>query len=494
MAKNIIISTLIIVLFGCDPDTTDSPAPEDVFVKFHGNAGVTSVIDFLLHPDPNNDGYVIFGSTDSQVMKTDIDDTDTDFLLIFTDNQGNEIDNGRISYDAGPENNAVPKKIISTQDGGFLMVGSVDILINGTDSIINANNQTERFDFINEPVTRAFVQKVDANGAHQWNFIYPSDVNLVAASTSLFRDDAVPSSEIANGVIQASDGNFILIGRSTQVNIQKPDFGDGTTDVADIWVLKFDQAGIQITETGEASGIIFERRLGFPGEDEGIDIFERSDGQLTMIGNGEGETNENGKDILYVTSDANAFNNNFQEYGTLEDDIVTSVELLSDNGVAVVGYTQSQGDKTIVARFNSVGTEEFFKTIELNQREAFDSNDSRSQIEWSGTHRGHGITQMQNGSFAIVGQLDNVSVTDNTIANASSADRGSDMLFFTINGFGEISPNSVQRQFGGTQDNDVGIAVRHLIDGRFVLVGNMDLVDGDMITIIKTNSRGNITR
>ena len=347
-------------------------------------------------------------------------------------------------------------------------------------------------------VNRAYLVKVDVTGAEEWSILYPS----LAPNNGTTKSPTEESSEIVSDVIQTSDGNILLIGSTTNINTSKPDLPDPSVDPSDIWLLKFDPTGLTTGSTDlPVDNITYERVLGFPGEDDGVAVFERSDGSLVIIGNGQGKSDGTDRDILFITSDADAFNNNFQEIGgpNGEEDFVNDVVLLSDGGVAVVGYsTTANGDRTLLARFDQTGGLAFFENIMLVD-EVMDlagEDPLADFIDFTGDHRGYGVTQIPGDNLAVVGELLDVDVDISGVNN--QANREIDIILLTTDGFGQHDENSVAKNFGGV-NNDIGRSIQQIndIDGtsRFVILSTVDFEGGStMISLMKTSSSGNLIR
>lgn len=69
MRIRILYLFMVVSVMACDPDTSSSPEPEDVFVKFYGNLGIETAADFIVRSDVDGSpvGFLIFGTTNSEV-------------------------------------------------------------------------------------------------------------------------------------------------------------------------------------------------------------------------------------------------------------------------------------------------------------------------------------------------------------------------------------------------------------------------------------------
>ncbi len=473
-----LVISLFAVLGGCDPDTSDSPDPQDIFVKLYGSTAFEVAEDVVIRDDG---GFVIFGTTTSDLFKSIEDPSRAqlktairDFFVVFADSAGNPeqqlLFNAGIAIEKGGDLEAT--SIIRTSDGGYLLAGT---------ATYNVYLDTAQID--NDDITAGFLIKLTPDGVEDWSTLTLSADFAEFTKVSqvpTFGLDAAPISHTIQSVIETNDGNFVLIGSTTDVNFNKPDF-DKIADVSDIWVVKFLPSGFD-NQTN-----IFERRIGFPNEDRGIDIFEHSDGSLVLIANGPGKEDAGVDDVLYVSSDANVFNNNFSEFtSTLgSDDKVNDVTLLSNGGLAVIGTSITEG-KGFLLGISKGGNEEFFKVLDPILLDPADN--TQNQLS---NHTGIGVTQMNNGNLAVIGTALDI-IDDNGTLKAN------EVLFYNAdavlgNLLDEDDGGFVQT-FGGNQD-DVGQSVMQLPDGRFILLVTIDFESNStMIGLMKTSATGDLVR
>lgn len=464
---------LFSLLSSCDPDTSDSPEPQDIFVKLYGSNASEVAEDLVIRDDG---GFVILGTTTSDVFKNIEDSsrvqaqtTIRDFFVVFADSVGNP--EQQLLFDAGigtgEDGDLEATSIIKTSDGGYLMAGTAtyDVKLD-TAQLVDDTDE----------ITAGFLIKISSIGAEEWSALTLPTVFAEFTEVSLnptFGLDEAPISHSIQSVIETNDGNFVLIGTTTDVNINKPDF-DEIADVSDIWVVKFLPSGF------DEQTNIFERRIGFPNEDKGIDIFERSDGSLVLIANGPGKEDEGVDDVLYVSSDANVFNNNFSEFTSAagSDDKINDVTLLSNDGLAVVGT--SNGTQGFLLVIDKGGVEESFDVVA--------SETLTNPL--SGSHTAIGVSQQNNSGLVVIG-------TALDITGDNGSPKGNEVLFYNTDGFGDFPDADVGgfvRTFGGNQD-DVGQAVVQLPGGRFILLVTIDFEGGStMIGLMKTSPTGDLIR
>jgi uncharacterized repeat protein (TIGR02543 family) len=194
--------------------------------------------------------------------------------------------------------------VIQTEDGGYALAGYTTLPGNGYDY---------------------WLLKTDSDGNAQWNQTY--------GSSGL--------SEIANSVVQASDGGF-LIGGYAQAS--------GTYD-RNMWLIKTDSTG----------DVEWDKTFGGSGDDEIYSITKTSDGGYALGGYKSSE-GAGGKDVwlVKVDSDGNAQWN--KTYGTPIDDSCRSLIITSDGGFALLGRTRDLYSDFLFIKTDSSGNQEWNRT------------------------------------------------------------------------------------------------------------------------------------
>lgn len=162
-------------------------------------------------------GYALAGYWTSHI------DGDTDFLLIRTDEEGNQLWNQTYSR----VSNAWAESLVECQSGGFAIAGDT------------YNSTTIR--------DEGWLVRTDADGNHLWNFTYSGD-----------DDDSFRS------LTECSDGGFAMTGITRS-------YGAGGLD---IWVVRTDASG----------GVLWNQSFGTPGNEWGESIIEVSSGGFAIAG------------------------------------------------------------------------------------------------------------------------------------------------------------------------------------------------------------------
>jgi hypothetical protein len=221
--------------------------------------------------------------------------------------------------------------VVQTNDGGFAVAGCTDSYGSGGE------------DF--------WLVKTDSAGNWQWSHTYGGT-----------RDD------IAYGMIQTSDGGFVLVGKTGS-------FGAGGEDV---WLVKTDSSG----------KMLWNQTYGGTLWDYGWSVVQTRDGGFAMAGDtrsyGSGEN-----DFFLVKTDSAGNQEWGRSFGGGGSDGAKSIVQTTDGGYALAGYTNSYG----------AGGWDFFLV----------RTDSAGNMQWSREYGGsesdeaESLIQTQNGGFALAG-------------------------------------------------------------------------------------------
>ena len=282
----------------------------------------------------------------------------------------------------------IVKKVVATNDGGFVLVGN-------TKSI---DGYFEIKDRIGNDV---FLIKFDLEGQIEW-------INTYGGS-----DD-----DVGNDVIETEDGQFYLIGYSKSSN------GDASINKGqhDNWLIKIDSKG----------KLIWEKSYGFAGHDHAYNIIKTNDGGLFFNGfidvtasQGEGASLRHGVGEFWCHKvDMNGEiiwrryfggSNNDRSYDAIET---------SDGGFILVGTSESQDvEKTI-----SFGSYDIW-VIKIS---------SSGNLIWEKSYGGSAIDE---GVKIIKSQDDNYMIIGNTnskIIEGVNTIGNNDFLMIKINSSGAV--------------------------------------------------------
>ncbi|MEQ8532023.1 MAG: hypothetical protein RIB86_09225 [Imperialibacter sp.] len=416
-----------VFVFGCTPDQSSLPEPDRIFIKYYGGAKSDEAADFLVDDDGDL-RYVIFAASNSQEIVGERGESNTDFVLIFADKAGNQINSIRSYFpDTGGESVVCkPKRIIKATAGGFVMAGTIEY-----------SGQSDMF-----------VAKVDADG------------NLIG--TPWFNNST--QVEVANDIVEVSDG-FLVVGST------------GTGNSKEALMVKL---GFNVEE------VIWTKADGYVDvSDEGISLVPTQNGnRALMIVNtnqpidGEGGVS-NGNLAVYdfETNTTQAPNPALLGLLGLDElnEVAVRVRKISDSEFYLIGNSVG---------VNSTLTKPFFLRFITSSSSAnivadniFDDlagvtvEDISRNVTGDFLIVGSGVVNLSNGLQMLLCKLDPFGVLDI--------------------GFGNGGSGFPAYQFGSLGD-ETGAAVSELPDGGIGLLGTIALDNNanTLIGFIKTNRNG----
>ncbi len=349
-------------------------------------------------------------------------ENDTVDYIIASANEFNEL-NWLKTY--GGSGHEIPAKIISTTDGGSIVVG----YSSSSDGDVNENKGWDD----------CWILKLDTNGEIQWeksfggtsrdlgnNIINTDDNGYLIAASSKSTDGDITSNhggtdfwllkidsegniewertyggsddEIFSDIKQLNDSHYLLLGSSRSSD------GDVGSNYGgkDYWLVKTDLTG----------NLIWERNYGGSESDNGASISIKDDGGYFLGGSSkssDGDVSKNlGLDDYWIISCDTAGNILWQRsYGGSKNDVLKQIEWMED-GVLLVGYSFSYDINVI----DNHGSSDMWVVKTYNN----------GQINWSRSLGG--------------------SKTDGANAMAFSKDFGYYIAGFTSSDDGDVEENS----------------------------------------------------
>lgn len=250
-------------------------------------------------------GYIILGSTESYGAG------DTDFWLIKTDANGDEIWNKTL----GRESRDVPYDLFPTNEGGYIMTGTTD------------ENETD-----------VYLIKTDANGNKEWDAIYGGAQNDVGYS-----------------IRQTTDGGYIIGGKTRS-------YGAGNDDA---WLIKTNANGNEM----------WNQTFGYDYRDAGSAVRQTTDGGYIFAGSSWTSWGMGHFDGWLIKTDANGSMQWEKSYGGSGIDAVYSVEQASDGGFILTGRNESHSppeSETWLIKTDATGNESWIQHYGLPPSVAWD--------------------------------------------------------------------------------------------------------------------------
>ncbi len=241
------------------------------------------------HPDQcfsiiqTQDGGFLLSGTIGELFGTVIHP-----VLIKLDNSGNEIWQS-LPCDFCGENKSYGQSGIQTSDGGYIFTGYTDY-------------EGENYDDL-------WVIKTDNSGIKEWHFIasdLPDSENLIDQGFDIVEDQG---------------GNFIVTGWQMDAEIENKD----------VWVLQFDFSG----------NLAWETRYDWGGNESGSAIEKGIFGYV--IAGDISDTGNSDTDMLLFEIDPNGSSVWDERYGGNGDEVANGLAATIDGGFVIAGYTTSYG-------------------------------------------------------------------------------------------------------------------------------------------------------
>lgn len=200
-------------------------------------------------------------------------------LLIKIDKDGNQIWQSIFGKGEGEHG----RKIQQTTEGGYIATG--EKMVNGEWNV--------------------YLAKTDSQGNPLWRKNYGGD-----------------KADIGRAILTTTDGGYIIVGSTASK-------GAGSSDV---WLIKTDGNGT----------VLWDKTFGGAQYDEGRDIRRTSDGGYVIAGETQSE-GAGGSDVLLLKTDDKGNLLWKKTFGGAQNDAAWHLQLTSDGGYVLIGYTESEG-------------------------------------------------------------------------------------------------------------------------------------------------------
>ena len=291
-----------------------------------------------------------------------------------------------------------------TTDGGYILGGQTNFFGAGGNDV--------------------YLVKIDAIGDTLWTRAYGG-----------------VDSDKCKSVQQCSDGGYIIAGETNS-------FGAGNYDV---YLIKTDANG----------DTLWTRTFGGTGIDRAESVKEATDGGYIITGN-TGSFGAGGKDVYLIKTDANGDTLWTKTFGAIDDEEGHSVQLTTDGGYIIAGFTES---------FGAGGRDVYLIKTDAN-----------GDTLWTSTHggtnddRGYSVQQCNDGSFVISGDT------------KSSGAGNSDFYLVKTDADGETLWS---RSYGGSAI-DIGYSLQQTTDEGYIIAGSTQSFNVGYFDIymVKTDSVG----
>jgi len=314
----ICLCMLIIVLFFSFQVVSAEQSGMETWDRTYGGNNYDSASSLIQTSDG---GYAVAGYTFSKGAGGD------DFWLLRLDKQGNKLWDHTYGGSKGDEANS----LIQTSDGGYAVAGYTESKGAGGDDL--------------------WLLRLDKQGNKLWDHTYRGS-----------KDD------VANSLIQTSDGGYALAGDTGSKGAGKDDF----------WLLRLDKQGNKL----------WDRTYGGSDYDGAYSLIQTSDGGYALAG--DTRSKGAGKDDLWLLRLDKQGNKLWDRtYGGSGFDRAYSLIQTSDGGYAVAGCTGSKGagkDDFWLLRLDKQGNKLWDRTY-----------------GGSGFDRAYSLIQTSDGGYALAG-------------------------------------------------------------------------------------------
>ena len=405
--RSFITWSFLLFLIACDTESSVEPRYEDYFIKYYGEEGNQEGVDIKQLAD----GFIILGNSISA-------DGNSNILLVKVDQLGNQ----QWINDFGGTANEEAAALEVDATGNFIIAATVTVAPDDRDvMILKVNSDGEKIDS--------------------------------AVYGSIGKDD------VANDILITNDGDYILTGYTTNVDVSKPGYLS-STDLADIYSVR------TTADLVQADPAAWRRVYGFPGVDRGVSVKQKNDGTFMFFGTTNKPPTTNSQQAGYnmflfpAASDGIAVSTSeLQLFGTLSNESASQLLQMTEGGFAMVGTSTNQGFNTpFMARVRSNNDFVNSGTIPVSENVVATS-----------------VVQAATGGFILLGK----EIGSNTDTN---------IFLSRIAITGSITWS---RSLGGV-DLDNAVKVLELEDGAIVFVGSVTLDSQSKISLIKTTSTGEL--
>ncbi|MCD4834379.1 MAG: hypothetical protein K8R31_11330 [Bacteroidales bacterium] len=279
--KYILILSLFLLLFACD-NLNISSSQAETFVKLFGSWSTDTGNDVKEF----NSGYLI-------ITTMTPDNENTEIVLLQTNKFGNLINNGdTLSSIRGGDN--IASKLLLTDDGGFIVIGTVE------DTVTN---------IINEKNTNIYVEKFNSSITSEWEKFIGTNSN----------EEGVAIKKASSGYIIAGSTDAADPSISNQ---------EGSKD---IYLVKIDDAGnVEWTENHGGSG-----------DEYSSDIITINNGYLVVgTTNGFHEPGQANNNIMLIKTNLSGGSPDMVTYGSGYNDYGAAIVKANDGGYVIVGSVE----------------------------------------------------------------------------------------------------------------------------------------------------------
>ncbi len=399
-------------------------------IKWQKSLGGTSMDVANCIINTSDGGFIVVGDTYSEDGDINHNFGNVDYWVVKLSING-EVEWQR-TYGGNKEDNS--KSIVQCDDGGYLIAGYSRSKKNVPTAVGDVTNNNGSAD--------AWILKINSVGNIEWQKNY-GGINY----------------DEANVIIQTSDGGYAFAGGSWSDLLDPVGF----RGAIDAWIVKIDING----------NIQWQKLFGSYGWDGVTSIRQTSDNGYIVAASAETNTgdvtgNHGFQDYWIVKLDSNGNIEWQKSYGGTKVDIVTSIEITTDLGYIIAGYSESNdGDVS-----GNNGSKDYWIL----------KTDISGNIEWQKSYGGHNddnansIKQTNDGGYVVAGH------SKGNVSNCSNIGNGGYWIV-KLNAQGNIE---WERHYGSLSSFEIANSIELTNDSSYIVSGYAYTNGGDV-----TGSHGN---
>lgn len=442
--KYMIVVVCGALFFSCAQEDPSSLDPSEVFIKYFGSTGNEQLVDLA---QTSTSEFIMLGQTNNTASG------DWDYYIIKTDSAGNGIWQMTCGNYHDDPNRAPSDDVPSSL---YLVNGGQEVLAIGTSNVS---------DTLSLLMFRIDVQSGELLDSLKYQY------NDQRPSTNP-EDRGMISTSGADVVVNEVDNEIIILGNTST-------WSDATylNDPGSIFLMSFPNAGDLQVDSQNPSWIdISGLRLEDRGKKLLIDggrYFSLSTSTIPL-----------GSPLGYGLRDVfiQEFNPvsgvviNSEFYGTTDQDEASSF-IAANGALLITGSTgPEQSKETFFARINESLPKQPSDEVAIDVNVMFEGpNESATGS------RGVDLVRIPSGDIYIVGQLD-------SYTSKSDEFKENEIIVFRVDAFGSLDTENFRIM--GSEDNDNAAAILLRPDGALVIGATVDFGSTTMMSLFKTNSRG----
>ena len=442
--------TILVLTPGCEITDSDSPDPQDTFVKYYGFGGTQVGIDLEYDgsgPGTTGESMIILGSN------VPSGEADRNVIVRRVDLAGNELDFAEYDFTdpvhGGGDDE--PGSIL-VEDGRLVIVGTSSREgVAGPYSVVFILELNEELDSVRSKVIGEAGYQLKGRDVVRVTNTNNPDINL------------------------DPDGDLIVTGSS---NFEE--LGDPLRNVAN----PDDETQIFIARVAmNQDSVVWRRTRGFTGNDEGIYIDEFAPNNFVIIGSSDRDRSDQGRNVILLPINEVASPSDGVAEGFIIDaqedfdDVATAV-FKRPAGYVVTGVSSKTGaaNRPIFVNFTYTSAE----IVTMDRGKEILLNDMIGQ-----EGKGYGIALGRNGNYVVVGEYLNFGGTGG---------KNSEIFVTQLDQTGAEIVGST-RNYGLVAGSDIGEDVVVIPNGDIMVLSTVDFGSGNsLLGLMRLNQSGDIAQ